>query len=133
MRPCSSLVNLIAPALTGAVSLKRATLFAAVSIFNGPLAAEEPAKPLPGGPLAETASRGVTARDPSTIVKEGDTYWCFYTGKGTPSLQSKDLVTWKPGPRVFEKAPEWISKEVPKNDGVLATAAVLAIEKCSET
>ena len=80
--------------------------------------AEESAKGIPGGPLAETASRGVTARDPSTIVKEGNTYWCFYTGKGTPSLHSKDLVTWKPGPRVFGKAPEWISKEVPKNDGV---------------
>ena len=111
-------MNLIAPARTGSSSLKPGALLAAVSIFNGPLAAEEPAKALPGGPLADTASRGVTARDPSTIVKEGDTYWCFYTGRGTPSLQSKDLVTWKPGPRVFEKAPEWVSKEVPKNDGV---------------
>lgn len=72
----------------------------------------------PGGPLADTASRGVTARDPSTIIREGDTYWCFYTGRGVPSLKSKDLVTWERGPRVLDKAPEWISKEVPRNDGV---------------
>ncbi len=81
--------------------------------------AEEAVKPaIPGGPLETTASRGVTARDPSTIVREGDTFWCFYTGRGTPSLHSKDLVTWERGPKVFDKVPEWIAKEVPKNDGV---------------
>jgi len=80
--------------------------------------AEESPTVVPGGPLESTASRGVTARDPSTIVREGDTYWCFFTGRGTPSLHSKDLVKWERGPRVFDKVPEWIAKEVPKNDGV---------------
>lgn len=80
--------------------------------------AEEPSKSTPGGPLEATASRGVTARDPSTIVREGDTFWCFYTGRGTPTLKSKDLITWERGPKVFDKAPDWIAKEVPKNDGV---------------
>ncbi len=80
--------------------------------------AEESNKSIPGGPLEATASRGVTARDPSTIVREGDTYWCFFTGRGVPSLHSKDLVTWERGPSVFKEAPEWIAKEVPKNDGV---------------
>ncbi len=75
-------------------------------------------KPLPGGPLEETASRGVTARDPSTIVREGDTYWTFFTGRGVPSLYSKDLVTWKRGPAVHAAAPSWIKEEVPANDGV---------------
>ena len=48
--------------------------------------AEDALKNEPGGPLEATASRGVTARDPSTIVREGDTFWCFFTGRGTPSL-----------------------------------------------
>jgi len=98
--------------------LSRIALLAVAAGLAGTSMAEETAKAAPGGPLTSTASRGVTARDPSTIVREGDTFWCFYTGRGTPSLQSEDLVTWKPGPRVFKEAPEWIAKEVPKNDGV---------------
>ena len=60
-------------------------------------------------PLAESASRGIVTRDPSNIVKCADDYWVFYTGRGIPSYHSKDLVHWKAGPSVFEKAPEWIS------------------------
>ncbi|WP_035602715.1 arabinan endo-1,5-alpha-L-arabinosidase [Haloferula sp. BvORR071] len=93
------------------------TLLAACSL-NAVALADGPDKSAPGGPLEATASRGVTARDPSTIVRDGDTFWCFYTGRGTPSLKSKDLVTWERGQRVFDKAPEWIAKVVPKNDGV---------------
>jgi arabinan endo-1,5-alpha-L-arabinosidase len=81
-------------------------------------AAEEANKTTPGGPLETTASRGVTARDPSTIVREGDTFWCFFTGRGVPSLHSKDLVTWERGPKVLDEAPAWIASVVPKNDGV---------------
>ncbi|MEK7952296.1 arabinan endo-1,5-alpha-L-arabinosidase [Luteolibacter sp. Y139] len=92
-------------------------LLAVVSLM-GLAQAQEPIKSAPGGPLEVTASRGVTARDPSTIIHEGETFWCFYTGRGVPTLHSKDLVTWERGPRVFDKAPEWIAKEVPKNDGV---------------
>ena len=99
------------------ISSCRIALIAAAS-FAGFSFAEEPNKSTPGGSLEATASRGVTARDPSTIVHDGDTYWCFYTGRGVPSLHSKDLVKWELGPRVLDKAPEWIAKEVPKNDGV---------------
>lgn len=112
---------LMKPIDTPAISarpLSRIAVLAVAAGLAGASMAEEPAQAAPGGPLADTASRGVTARDPSTIVREGDTFWCFYTGRGTPSLQSEDLVTWKPGPRVFKEAPEWIAKEVPKNDGV---------------
>lgn len=86
--------------------------------LTGRAMADETQKIAPGGPLEATASRGVTARDPSTIIREGNTFWCFFTGRGVPSLHSKDLVTWERGPRVFDKAPEWITREVPKNDGV---------------
>ena len=68
-----------------------------------------------GRPLEETASRGVVARDPSTIVKCNGEFWVFYTGRGIPSYHSKDLVKWEPGPPVFHTAPEWIARAVPGN------------------
>src|ERR1041385_8330248 len=66
-------------------------------------------------PLEETASRGIYARDPSSIVKCKDDYWVFYTGRGVPSYRSKDLVNWERGPRIFTNAPEWIARIVPEN------------------
>ncbi len=77
--------------------------------------ADDPSAFRAGLPLKQTASRGVTTRDPSTIVKCKDEYWVFYTGRGIPSFHSKDLVKWEPGPRVFETAPEWIAATVPEN------------------
>lgn len=68
-----------------------------------------------GLPLEQTASRGITTRDPSTIAKCKDEFWVFYTGRGIPSFHSKDLVKWEPGPPVFRTAPDWISTSVPEN------------------
>jgi arabinan endo-1,5-alpha-L-arabinosidase len=68
-----------------------------------------------GLPLQQTASRGISTRDPSTIVKCKDEFWVFYTGRGIPSFHSKDLVTWSAGPPVFQTAPEWIAAAVPEN------------------
>jgi arabinan endo-1,5-alpha-L-arabinosidase len=79
-------------------------------------AAESPApKSFPVRPLEESASRGITTRDPSSIVKCKDEYWVFYTGRGVPSYHSKDLVKWERGPATFKTAPEWIAKIVPDN------------------
>jgi arabinan endo-1,5-alpha-L-arabinosidase len=64
-------------------------------------------------------SREVRIHDPSTIIREGSTYWTFYTGRGTPSYRSKDLITWTNGPRVFNEAPAWITNAVPNNRGGL--------------
>jgi arabinan endo-1,5-alpha-L-arabinosidase len=66
-------------------------------------------------PLEQSASRGITTRDPSSIVKCKDEYWVFYTGRGVPSYHSKDLVNWERGPAVFNSAPEWIASTVPEN------------------
>lgn len=66
-------------------------------------------------PLDESASRGITTRDPSSIVKCKNEYWVFYTGRGVPSYRSKDLVKWERGPAVFKTAPEWVAKIVPGN------------------
>jgi arabinan endo-1,5-alpha-L-arabinosidase len=66
-------------------------------------------------PLDQSASRGISTRDPSDIVKCKDEYWVFYTGRGVPSYHSKDLVKWERGPAVFKTAPEWIAGVVPEN------------------
>lgn len=81
----------------------------------------------PGGPLDEAASRGVTARDPSTIVRDGDRFWTFYTGRGVASLHSEDLVEWEHGPAVFEEPPAWIADEVPENRGVYWAPDVMRV------
>lgn len=70
-------------------------------------------------PLEQSASRGITTRDPSSIVKCKDEYWVFYTGRGVPSYHSKDLVKWERGPAVFKAAPEWIANIVPANRNML--------------
>ena len=70
-------------------------------------------------PLEQSASRGISARDPSSIVKCKDDYWVFYTGRGVPSYHSRDLVKWERGPAVFKEAPEWIAKVVPENRRLL--------------
>jgi arabinan endo-1,5-alpha-L-arabinosidase len=72
-----------------------------------------------GLPLEQTASRGIVARDPSTIVKCKNEFWVFYTGRGIPSYHSKDLVKWEPGPPVFETAPEWVAGTVPANRSMI--------------
>jgi arabinan endo-1,5-alpha-L-arabinosidase len=76
-------------------------------------------KSIPVLPLEQSARRGITTRDPSTIVKCKDEYWVFYTGRGVPSYHSRDLVKWERGPAVFQAAPEWIAKIVPENHNLL--------------
>jgi len=83
-------------------------------------AQSEPAEPnsqasLTVLPLEQSASRGITTRDPSSVIKCKDEYWVFYTGRGVPSYHSKDLVNWERGPAVFNSAPKWIAKIVPEN------------------
>ena len=70
-------------------------------------------------PLEQSASRGITTRDPSSVVRCKKDYWVFYTGRGVPSYHSRDLVKWERGPAVFKAAPEWIAKIVPQNRNLL--------------
>ncbi len=97
-----------------------AVLLGALSCGIAGQAQPEVAKPgsqksMPVLPLEESASRGITTRDPSSIVKCKEEYWVFYTGRGVPSYRSQDLVKWERGPAVFTAAPEWIAKVVPEN------------------
>ena len=81
----------------------------------------------PGGPLDGAASRGVTTRDPSTLVRDGDAFWVFYTGKGIRSFHSQDLVEWTPGPAVFDEPPGWIRDAVPENKGTYWAPDVMKV------
>ena len=47
------------------------------------------------------------------IIKQGDTYYLFSTGKGIPVRQSKDLVHWKYTGEVFDEIPAWARESVP--------------------
>jgi arabinan endo-1,5-alpha-L-arabinosidase len=53
--------------------------------------------------------------DPSTIVKQGNTYWVFGTGPGIPAFSSTDRVHWTPRGRVLAEAPAWVGDAVPGN------------------
>ncbi|MCA9260543.1 MAG: family 43 glycosylhydrolase, partial [Planctomycetales bacterium] len=48
--------------------------------------------------------------DPSTIVKEGDRFWCFATGFGVDRRWSHDLRQWQVAEPVFSPAPGWITE-----------------------
>ena len=67
--------------------------------------------------MAGFGSRGVHVHDPSTIIKCGNEFWVFYTGRGVLSYHSKDLVKWESGPRVFTNAPAWTDQAVPGHRG----------------
>jgi arabinan endo-1,5-alpha-L-arabinosidase len=67
--------------------------------------------------MAAFGSRGVRVHDPSTIIKCDGDYWVFYTGRGVPSYQSKDLMTWAPGPPIFTNTPTWAAAAVPDHRG----------------
>ncbi len=62
--------------------------------------------------------------DPSTIVKDGNTYWTFGTGAGASNfpinaLYSTDMVNWTrgPSPVAANTYPSWIDNKVPGFDG----------------
>jgi len=100
---------LLAAMLIGTLALS------ATAIAQTNTARPELQKSFPVLPLEQSASRGISTRDPSSIVKCKDEYWVFYTGRGVPSYHSKDLAKWERGPAVFKAAPEWIAKIVPEN------------------
>lgn len=97
-----------------------AVLFAfALTVFGQNNPSTNAIDPALAAKLERLGKRGVRVHDPSTIVKEKDVYWTFYTGRGTPSFFSKDLLTWTAGPRVFTNAPAWVKEAVPNNRGGL--------------
>jgi len=54
-------------------------------------------------------------RDPSTMIKRGDTYWIYGTGHGTQQFSSKDKLHWINRGPALPTAPDWLAKTVPAN------------------
>ncbi|HVY69985.1 MAG TPA: arabinan endo-1,5-alpha-L-arabinosidase [Verrucomicrobiae bacterium] len=95
------------------------------SVSTAPAAATAPpaetgkdsAKPQPPMPsMAEMGKTNVFVHDPSTVIKDKDTYWVFCTAqrgdRGVSSRFSKDLVHWQNGPAVLSTMPEWVPDAV---------------------
>jgi arabinan endo-1,5-alpha-L-arabinosidase len=60
--------------------------------------------------------RGSTRiHDPSTLVREGDRWWVFGTGRGIVSLWSTNRVDWEQGPPVLREPPSWAAEWVPNH------------------
>jgi len=53
--------------------------------------------------------------DPVMIEQDG-TYYLFCTGKGISMFSSKDMTNWTKLDKVFDAAPQWVSKVVPNFD-----------------
>lgn len=55
--------------------------------------------------------------DPSTIIKEGNTYFYFTTGSGIPYHTSTDLINWSYGGQALPGGPPaWVDTAVPDYD-----------------
>ncbi|HLK57471.1 MAG TPA: arabinan endo-1,5-alpha-L-arabinosidase [Chthonomonadaceae bacterium] len=65
--------------------------------------------------LVEAEETDLSLHDPSTLVKEGDTYWVFGTGRGCLSFSSTDRIHWTPRGSVFPMSPDWVKEVVPGN------------------
>jgi arabinan endo-1,5-alpha-L-arabinosidase len=65
-----------------------------------------------GNVQAQQTSKHIVVHDP-VMIRQGDTYYLFNTGKGIAMWSSKDMQHWKQGKPVFPTAPEWALKAVP--------------------
>lgn len=95
------LQTLVSPALL--------LLFAAILLLG---AAEDAA-----GQEEEAEAAGEPGAHDPVLIKEGDTYHLFATGRGVTTRSSKDLKAWSRPRRVFEETPKWVLEILPDFDG----------------
>jgi len=62
----------------------------------------------------------IRVHDP-VMIKEGNTYFIFHTGKGISVKTSTDKITWRRSGSVFslDHFPTWHKKDIPNQDGSL--------------
>jgi arabinan endo-1,5-alpha-L-arabinosidase len=55
------------------------------------------------------------------MIKQGDTYYVYHTGRGISVKTSKDMITWKRDSGVFamNALPAWFTKDIPEQKGHL--------------
>ncbi|GAB3525808.1 arabinan endo-1,5-alpha-L-arabinosidase [Pontibacter brevis] len=54
----------------------------------------------------------IPVHDP-VMIKQGDTYYLFATGRGVAVWSSKDMKNWEREKPVFDEAPKWVESVVP--------------------
>src|SRR6185295_12472084 len=61
------------------------------------------------------------AHDPSTVIKDGNTFYYYCTGgsSGLRTRSSTNLSAWSGGPTVFATPPSWVTTAVPNYGGNL--------------
>ena len=69
----------------------------------------------PAAKASPAAETDCLVRDPSTMIKEGSTYWIYGTGTGIRQFSSTDRMHWTDRGPVFPKAPDWVAATVPGN------------------
>jgi arabinan endo-1,5-alpha-L-arabinosidase len=74
---------------------------------------------LSAAPPDRKSDRSPRFHDPSTPIRQGDTWVVFSTGNGISTRYSKDLKTWTEGERVFKDLPAWHREVVPAQKGHL--------------
>ena len=57
------------------------------------------------------------AHDPSSVIKDGSTFYTFATGDGIISKSSTNATYWVGGPSVFNSPPAWTTQAVPSFAG----------------
>lgn len=69
---------------------------------------------LPSAARAQTAD--IRVHDP-VMIKQGDTYYLFCTGRGVSMFSSKNLTDWERLGSTFDEAPAWIADTMPPRRG----------------
>lgn len=70
-------------------------------------------------PAERRAERSPRFHDPSTPIRQDDTWVVFATGNGILTRYSRDLETWTEGEPVFKEFPAWHKEVVPSQKGHL--------------
>ena len=70
-------------------------------------------------PAAWGLDKAPRFHDPSTPIRQGDTWTVFSTGNGIITRYSPDLKTWVTGEPVFKDFPAWHREVVPNQKGHL--------------
>ena len=67
---------------------------------------------------SQDLKRDINAHDP-VMIKMGNTYYLYATGRGIAVWSSKDLINWKSETSVFSEAPKWAVTAVPGFNGYI--------------
>lgn len=62
--------------------------------------------------LLTAQETGISVHDP-VMIRQGDTYYLYCTGRGISAWSSPDMKNWERLPPVFSEPPEWAKEEVP--------------------